>query len=96
MEETNKSSTARVKRKVSKPPSEENDYDDKDEPKSLTFAQTILSIIPFTNEYKTAHAAFEMLDNLKRITGEKDIARNLMTRTKIGEHEEVSIFIIYV
>jgi hypothetical protein len=63
-----------------------------DEPPPLTFKQSILSIIPFTKEYKTAQKAFEMLDNLKRIQIEKAKAVRLSIEAKTGHHEKVSSF----
>jgi hypothetical protein len=67
---------------------DDDDDDDEIDPASLTFSQTILSVIPYTKEYKIAQAAFEMLDNLKRIKTEKSDANAFMVRAKIGQHEE--------
>ena len=63
--------------------------DDGDDLKPFTVLQTILSVVPFTAEYKIAQSAFEMLDNLQRIQKEKAKANDLMIQAKIGLHEEV-------
>jgi hypothetical protein len=67
---------------------DDDDDDDEKDPEDLTVLQTLLSVIPYTKEYKIAQAAFEMLDNLKRIRTEKADANAFMVRAKIGQHEE--------
>lgn len=78
----------KMKKRSKKTVGFDDDDDDEKDPEKLTVFQTVLSIIPFTNEYKTAQAAFEMLDNLKRIKMEKAKANAFMVQAKIGQHEE--------
>jgi hypothetical protein len=59
---------------------DDDDNDDEIDPASLTFSQTLMSVKPFTKEYKIAQAAFEMLDNLKRIKTEKADANAFRVR----------------
>lgn len=66
----------------------DDDDDDEKDPEDLTVLQTLLSVIPYTKEYKIAQAAFKMLDDLKRIRKEKVDANAFMVRAKIGQHEE--------
>lgn len=68
---------------------DEEEKKEEDELKPFTVLQTILSVIPYTAEYKIAQSAFEMLDNYERIIKEKAKANDLMIQAKLGQHEEV-------